>query len=135
MGTIYAQTNKNADALIAADKSFAALSMEKGMKEAFLSYVSDEVLIYRDGPGIVYGRSELIQHYQNVDDSGFDFNWFPEGGRIASSGEIGYTWGEYLIQSKESKETLGKGKYLSVWQLIEGKWKLAADCGADIKID
>ncbi|MBE0642237.1 MAG: nuclear transport factor 2 family protein [Bacteroidales bacterium] len=124
--------NPEEEAIVATDLAFSYLCREKGMKEAFLAYAAEDILLYRDGPGIIYGRNALRELYNTIELPAMEFSWMPEGARVAESGELGYSWGEYTI-TYPGNNTTKKGKYLSVWKLTREEWKLAADCGSKIE--
>ncbi|HRZ77069.1 MAG TPA: hypothetical protein P5248_06865, partial [Bacteroidales bacterium] len=67
------------------------------MKAAFLAYAAEDILLYRDGPGIIHGRNALQDLYNTLELPAMEFSWAPEGARVAESVELGYSWGEYTI--------------------------------------
>jgi ketosteroid isomerase-like protein len=51
---------------------------------------------------------------------------------MAASGDLGYTYGNYILKSKnkEGKVVASYGKYMSVWKKQkDGSWKVAVDMG------
>ena len=53
--------------------------------------------------------------------------WKPDGGEIATSGDLGFTYGIYKL---EMKDTVLKGTYVSIWKKqTDGKWKFVLDSG------
>ncbi len=122
------------EAIIATDLAFSDLCREKGMKAAFLAYAAEDILLYRDGPGIIHGRNALQDLYNTLELPAMEFSWAPEGARVAESVELGYSWGEYTITYPGNSSTK-KGKYLSVWTLTGEGWKLAADCGSEMRLE
>lgn len=55
--------------------------------------------------------------------------WEPERAQVAASGELGYTSGFYTLTftGPDGKTVTDKGKYLEVWNKVDGKWKCLAD--------
>lgn len=114
--------------MIKADKAFSELSKAEGMRKAFLEYIdSNGVLLRPDTIPLV--AANAIDYIVRNNDSSFIMTWEPEGGNVAASGDLGYTYGVYSIQPK-NKDTLIHGTYLSVWRKqANGKWKFVLDTG------
>ena len=55
--------------------------------------------------------------------------WEAERAQVAASGELGYTSGFYTLTftGPDGKTVTDKGKYLEVWNKVDGKWKCLAD--------
>jgi ketosteroid isomerase-like protein len=54
---------------------------------------------------------------------------------MAASGDLGYTYGNYIFKSKnkEGKVVTSYGKYISVWKKQkDSSWKVAVDMGNSI---
>ena len=55
--------------------------------------------------------------------------WKPKGGTIAQSGELGYTYGLYVLKPA-GKDTTLYGTYVSIWKKqTDGSWKFVLDSG------
>lgn len=114
--------------LIAIDKAFSALSREKGMNYAFLSYVSEDGVMLRPNRMPIVGKPEIETLFQN-DDSETDFTWEPLHADVAKSGDLGYTYGTYEINTGGK---IQKGTYVSIWKKNNnGIWKFILDSGND----
>jgi len=75
----------------------------------------------------VVGMEAVTRIYEKADTSGIQFTWEPLAGDIASSGELGYTYGIYSFKKDSVNE---KGTYVSIWKKdAEGSWKYTLDCG------
>ncbi len=58
--------------------------------------------------------------------------WEPQKGEVAQSGDLGYTWGKYTVETKDKdgKPVKSHGKYLNVWKKqANGSWKVVVDIG------
>lgn len=117
--------------LIRADRDFSRLSEEKGMHEAFLAFIADSGLLFRDNSLPLTGKKDLAELFSGRSDTSFTLTWEPEYEFIAASGELGYTWGCYISRQKATgKESYGT--YLTVWERQDdGSWKFTADIGTD----
>jgi len=112
--------------LIEAERAFSRLSEEKGMKEAFLTYLADDSIVFRPKP--VPGRKA----YEAVpDDSTVLLTWEPAYAEIALDGDLGYTTGPYQVKDKNKPGDAARyGHYVSLWQKQPGGlWKVVLDVG------
>lgn len=112
--------------MVDTDNAFSAASEKNGMKKAFLEYIADDAVLLRPGffP-IVEG--DVIKFLNAQEDTSFTMTWEPKGGDIASSGDMGYTYGVYKVATAD---TTLMGTYLNVWRKQEdGKWKFVIDTG------
>ena len=123
--------NDSADAkqqMMDADKAFSKLSEEKGMKAAFIEYIDSNGVLLRANEMPVIG-ADAIDYLIQQNDSTYTLKWAPSKGVIAESGELGYTYGLYQLQSK-IKDTVIFGTYVSIWKKqSDGSWKFVLDSG------
>ena len=62
-----------------------------------------------------------------INDSSYTLTWNPGGGEIATSDNLGYTYGIYKLATKD---TIFRGTYVSIWKKQkDGKWKFVLDSG------
>jgi ketosteroid isomerase-like protein len=110
------------DGLVAAERGFARLSEEKGIKESFLANVAADAVIFRPGP--VPAKEWLSAH----PDTPALLTWHPTQAAIARSGDLGWTTGPYEIAFKGQPK--GYGQYSTVWRKeADGRWKFVVDLG------
>ena len=67
-----------------------------------------------------------------LDDKSNHLTWSAVGADIASSGDLGYTWGnyEFVSKDKDGNQHVERGKYTTVWKKqTDGSWKVALDMG------
>ncbi len=114
--------------MIDADKSFSKLSAEKGMKTAFMEYIDSNGVLLRPNEMPIIGAN-AIDYLSQQNDNEYTLVWEPQGGTIAQSGELGYTYGIYKMQPKTSDTTLF-GTYVSIWKKqADGSWRFVLDSG------
>jgi ketosteroid isomerase-like protein len=114
------------DQLIAADKAFSALSAKEGPKAAYADTLSMDAKLlnqYRIGTGGIQDMFLQLPPEAKL-------TWEPSFVDIASSGDLGYTWGRYtlLVQFKGigAKPLLQMGNYIHVWRRDRlGHWRIA----------
>jgi ketosteroid isomerase-like protein len=111
------------------DQDFSSMSAEKGMKEAFLCYAADTVIMMRQGQLPMFGKAELAKHLQTIPDNTVHLIWVPV--TAEASGNLGYTFGKWELRIT-GKDTVQYGTYVTIWKKFpDGKWKYVLDGGND----
>jgi ketosteroid isomerase-like protein len=114
------------DEIIKADKAFSEMSRKTGMKKAFIEYIDNEGILLRPNHPPIIG-ADAIDFLSQVNDSSYTLTWSPGGGEIATSANLGYTYGIYKLTTKD---TVLRGTYVSIWKKQkDGKWKFVLDSG------
>lgn len=113
------------DSLIAAERAFARTSEEKGIREAFLTWLAADAVVFRPAP--VAGRPV----YEKMDPANpAVLTWEPEVAEVSSLGDLGWTSGPYVWRAARDAEPTVFGHYVSVWKKqIDGGWKVLIDVG------
>jgi ketosteroid isomerase-like protein len=111
--------------LIEAERAFSKSSEDKGIREAFLTWLAPDAVVFRPGP--VPGRPI----YEKMDPANpAVLTWGPEVADVAVSGELGYTSGPYQVRPKRGAEPASYGHYISVWKKQpDGAWRVVLDIG------
>jgi ketosteroid isomerase-like protein len=111
--------------LLAAERAFAALSLEQGMDSAFLANLAADAVIFRPHP--VNGREWIRSHPAPP----IILSWGPAYGEVSASGDFGYTTGpSTFTDPSDSSKTTYHGHFFSIWMPdAEGKWKVVLDQG------
>ena len=110
------------------DRAFSKLSEQIGMKNAFLEYIDSNGVLLRPDHLPLLG-ADAIDYLVQQNDSAFTLKWEPKTAIAASSGDLGYTYGIYVLKPG-SKDTLLYGTYVSIWKKqSDGKWKFVLDTG------
>jgi ketosteroid isomerase-like protein len=118
--------NISPDEIIKADEAFSELSRKAGMKKAFIEYINNEGILLRPNHPPIVG-ADAIDFLSQINDSSYTLTWRPGGGEIASSADLGYTYGIYKL---EMQDTILRGTYVSIWKKQnDGKWKFVLDTG------
>lgn len=112
--------------IMEADRKFSALSEEKGMNHAFISYVDTNGILLRSNSMPLVGKDAIKERLMKFNDSLYTLTWEPLDGDIARSGDMGYTYGIYTMR-RDSVEK--KGTYVSIWKKKNGEWKYVLDTG------
>lgn len=114
--------------LIKADEDFAELSIEKGLKEAFLEYIDSNGVLLR--PNVIpIAGADAVDYIIGLKDTGYSMKWKPSNAVVAASGELGYTYGVYQLKPSLI-DTAFYGTYVSIWKKQpDGKWKFVLQSG------
>jgi ketosteroid isomerase-like protein len=110
------------------EAEFAADVAQHG-HEAFVSHFAEEGVEVVDGGG--FNNREAMRK-QPAWPEGTSLTWTPIKAEMASSGDLGYTYGNYVYtaKNKEGKTVTSYGKYTSIWKKQkDGQWKVVVDVG------
>jgi hypothetical protein len=109
--------------VMAADRAFSALSMEKGIPYAFWFYSSKTARLYGEHGGPKIGKAAITP---KPDTRGPKLAWAPTAGAVSGDGKMGWTDGAWTLAGKDGTDT---GHYVTVWVKEDGMWKVQADIG------
>lgn len=120
------KAQRNIDALINAEKNFAAYSVAHGTKNAFLKFLDSNGVVF-DGGKAVNG----IAIWNKRENRPSILNWAPQFAEIASSNDFGYTTGPWQLTPNAKNDTvIARGQYTTVWHIdANGEWKFLVDLG------
>lgn len=108
------------------DRLFCKEALKNGFFEAFIKFAAHDIVKLNEGQHPVIGKSELINSF-NGRSGTKDLSWEPVYGEVSLSGDIGYTWGNWVFKAKD---TTMYGNYFTVWKKMkDGSWKVALDGG------
>lgn len=112
-----------------ADAAWARAAGDKDV-DAFTSFVAEggsilppNVAILSDKNAIKSWMAELMAA------PGYALDWQVTAADVAKSGELGYTVGtfELSVNDANGKPVPDMGKYVTVWRMQDGEWKVVAD--------
>lgn len=125
MQSVFAQ--KGIDALVNAEKSFAAFSVAHSTKEAFLQYIDSNSLMFDKGKPV-----KAQAFWKQREKRPGILNWHPQYAEISASGDFGYTTGPWTFQASATDSVAARGQYSTVWyRNNDGEWKFLIDLGVD----
>jgi ketosteroid isomerase-like protein len=136
-----AGTAADLKSLVEAERAFARLSAEKGIRTAFLANLAPDAVVFRPTP--IPGRKA----YEERSEIPGRLSWQPSFADISRAGDLGYTTGPYeFLPEGAGKGDPSYGHYVSVWRVqADGSWKVVIDVGithprpqtqaSDIKLD
>ena len=112
--------------LVAAEKSFAQYSVEYNTQQAFMHFLADDGLVFKNGQA-VNGK----ERWATIKPDSSKLSWYPAFADVAASGELGFTTGPWEYrQAKTDKDAAAFGNYVTIWKKqADGVWKAAIDLG------
>ena len=121
----WAEMTKSRRALIedvlAQERAFAKDTVRRGMREAFLTYIADDGVLFAPGP--VSGK----KHLSAAELGPGTLTWAPAFAGMAVSGDLAFTVGPYVWTDGKVRSA---GQYLTIWRKdLEGRWRFALDRG------
>ena len=121
----WAEMTKSRRALIedvlAQERAFAKDTVRRGMREAFLTYIADDGVLFAPGP--VSGK----KHLSAAELGPGTLTWAPAFAGMAVSGDLAFTVGPYVWTDGKVRSA---GQYLTIWRKdSEGRWRFALDRG------
>lgn len=90
-------------------------------------FAEDAVTVYPFGPGVTRGRDAIRQDFERIfsarpDNS--DNSWEPSEIKVSEAGGMAHELGTW---EEAQNGTRRRGHYLSVWEKINGEWKIVRD--------
>lgn len=116
--------------LIATDQAFSDRSKQIGQQAAFLEYMDEQVTMLRPNSLPLVGKDTIQKIYAQRSDSSFTLIWSPLFADVAAGGDLGYTYGTWLLETKAGDKE--EGTYCTIWKQDSiGNWKFVMDVGND----
>lgn len=111
-------------ALIKVENDFSKLVAKKRTLEAFLSYLADDVRLFRMNAFPAIGREEaraMLAAQPGL------MSWQPVKADVSRSNDLGYTYGTYEFRPNGGKAAVN-GNYVRIWKRqLNGQWKAVLD--------
>ncbi|MBN2070460.1 MAG: nuclear transport factor 2 family protein [Candidatus Krumholzibacteriota bacterium] len=110
--------------IVAAEKAFAAMAREKGVKEAFLAFAADSAVLNRGGR-IIKGKKAIEEYFESQGEREVTLSWEPDFTDVSVSGDLGYTFGRYRYEEtgQDGDMTVSEGIFHTVWKRqVDGRW-------------
>ena len=119
------------ETIMQADRDFSAMAQQGEVRDAFLAYAADDAVMMNGGQHFVRGPGAVQEHIGAWPD-GLNLEWEPLGGVMATSEDLGFTYGQYRAwgTDEEGNDVESFGKYTTIWQRQEdGSWQWVLDGG------
>ena len=117
--------------LVEAERAFARTCVERGVRDSFLAFFADDGIGFQ--PNLHNAREFFLKQPVPATRPPVTLNWAPIYGDIASTGELGYTTGPFLLTDNSAERRPARhGMYFSIWQKqTDGNWKVVLDIGVE----
>ncbi|HYT48831.1 MAG TPA: nuclear transport factor 2 family protein [Pyrinomonadaceae bacterium] len=112
---------KGRAALIEQERKFSQTSAVNA-RTAFNMYLADDARVLRQNAAPAIGKSAASAL---MPENGRALTWQPTAADMSASGDLGYTYGSFELNTRGV--TLQRGSYVRVWKKQGGKWKVAVD--------
>lgn len=115
--------------LMAVDRAFAHMSIEKGYDEAYIAYLAKDGQTFT-GATPIKNKADAVGRYKDPKNPRRDplvkIIWEPDTGGVSADGTLGWTEGH---SSHTGPGVSTTGHYMTVWVKEAGAWKVRADMG------
>ncbi|MEZ4811277.1 MAG: nuclear transport factor 2 family protein [Allomuricauda sp.] len=110
-----------------AENSFAQMTKEEGIHDAFLAFADEKAVLLR-GDKLIIGKDSIDAYLENQVSK--SLVWAPDFVDVSLSGDLGYTYGKYTFSylDENGKERKNEGFFHTVWKRQpDGAWKFVWD--------
>jgi hypothetical protein len=118
------------DDLLAVDRAFARMSLEKGYDEAYIANLAADGQTFT-GPEPIKNKADAVARYNDPKHPRRDhrvwITWVPDTGGVSADGTMGWTEGHSSHIGPGVNTT---GHYMTVWVRESHTWKVRADIGS-----
>lgn len=116
------------DALVAAERAFAAMAVERGIRASFLAQFATDGLVFEPAPVRVH--ETWTARPAPADPTALKLERAPAAATVAASGEMGFTTGPFTLTDRTGTRPPQHGIYTSVWRKNAlGVWQVVLDAG------
>ena len=117
------------DDVLRTEKSFAEMSLKKGIGPAFVTYADERAVLLRNNQ-LIKGKDAIQAYYEKPSFQHARLQWTPDFVAVSSSGDLAYTYGHYTFYSVDStgNRTQISGIFHTVWKKQkDGSWRYVWD--------
>jgi len=111
--------------IVEAERAFSRAAAEKGTKEAFLAFMTEEAVLFRPQP--VPGKKWMLERPAAPG----KLSWRPIYADVSAAGDLGYTTGPYELRKDPADPVAASfGNYITIWKRqADSTWKVLIDLG------
>lgn len=111
--------------ILSADQNFSRVSIANGVLKAFDEFAADGIRLLRNGSYPIIGKKEAISFLAAKPGS---LSWDSAKADVASSGDLGYTYGNYEFKGNGAGVATESGYYMRIWKKQStGAWKVVLE--------
>lgn len=125
----FAQAQTPLQEMVKTEQAFSRMALEKNTRDAFMAYIADDGLLFRNGP--VNGKKWMTEHPEPPSDKRPLLAWQPAFAGMAAAGDMGFTTGPWESKPDINDEKPSAyGHFVTVWKKqADGTWKFVVDLG------
>ena len=117
--------------IVKTELAFAQMAQKEGISKAFLTYAAEDAVLMRNN-SLIIGMESIRESFnsQKTELGSASLTWKPDFVDVASSGDLGYTYGKYgyTVVDSTGIEKTETGIFHTVWKRQpDGKWKFVWD--------
>ena len=117
------------DDLMAVDRAFARMSLEKGYDQAYIANLAQDGQTFT-GAAPIKNKADAVRRFNDPkgphSNPKIKITWVPDTGGVSADGTLGWTEGH---SSHTGPGVSTTGHYMTVWVKESGSWKVRADIG------
>jgi ketosteroid isomerase-like protein len=123
------QQSSGKEVLLKVEADFQKATAEHGL-DGYMSFYAEDSAELSNASPIISGKAEIRRMLEPWGPEN-SLTWTPVRADIAASGDLGYTYGNFVLKTKENGKPMSYyGKYATVWKKQkDGSWKVAFDMG------
>lgn len=116
--------------ILLTELNFAQMVADEGIPKAFLYYADENAVLMRNNQ-LIIGKGAIKNSYSSLEkDPNISLSWKADFVDVSSSGDLGYTYGEYTYSYKDENGNAHteKGIFHTVWKRqSNGDWRFVWD--------
>jgi ketosteroid isomerase-like protein len=112
------------------EHEFKTLAKESSIAEAFYRFADSSAVINRGIDSLITGKENIKHYYERPVYQNATVDWEPDFIEVSVTGDLGYSYGKYLWQIKDSSGMVNeyRGIYMTIWKKQkDGTWKYVWD--------
>jgi ketosteroid isomerase-like protein len=117
--------------LLELDRAFDLATFQRG-EAGFAEFIADDATLMFPNHPLEHGKALLLERWKPVFEHPGSVRWQPAQAELATSGELGWTFGNYTSHDTDGQgqPVDHHGKYLTLWKRFpDGKWRVVGDVG------
>ena len=110
------------------EAAFSKMAADSGIAKAFIFFADDSAVLFRANT-LYKGIENITTLVNQQPNKGVTLEWSPDFIDVASSGDLGYTYGKFIFSVTDSTGTTStEGMFHTVWKKqADGSWKYVWD--------
>lgn len=118
-------------AIVSTEQEFAEKVAREGVRAGFLEFAAPDAVLMRND-SLIIGKESITRYMKEPPTDGptISLSWKPDFVAVAGSGDLGYTYGKYVLTATDSLGTseVNEGIFHTVWKKQpDGKWRFVWD--------